>query len=183
MKNVPRNASPRLVFCLLSSPCTFKYLLIPLLSSNYLLFLSHIQYFPPSSLYPSIPRPLPKMLNYLLPVTLLLTFAAATTPIAPVPPVLPTSGSGACNNLAVLNSCLATTQASTLLCATTDYACLCGRFTDVVGYVLPSLLLCSERLTRDVIVVSQAQDVQMMRDGRECIRINSLIVYPLSSSI
>jgi hypothetical protein len=68
----------------------------------------------------------------LLPGALLLSVAAAQT-------TLVASTNSACAAQPVLESCLASTQAIAAGCGTTDYDCLCKKWSDVLVYVpLPS---------------------------------------------
>lgn len=64
----------------------------------------------------------------LLPGALLLSVAAAQT-------TLVASTNSACAAQPVLESCLASTQAIAAGCGTTDYDCLCKKWSDVLVYV------------------------------------------------
>lgn len=66
----------------------------------------------------------------ILPISLLLSLAAAQS--------TSTSTSSVCAALPVLNACLASTEAIAEGCASTDYNCLCQKYSAVLTYVLVS---------------------------------------------
>ncbi|PMD27440.1 hypothetical protein NA56DRAFT_654249 [Hyaloscypha hepaticicola] len=62
----------------------------------------------------------------LLPISLLLSVAAAQTTLSS------TTSSTACAAQPVMDSCYASTSAIAQACATTDYSCLCSKWNDVL---------------------------------------------------
>jgi hypothetical protein len=71
----------------------------------------------------------PSVIMYisLLPISLLLSLAAAQTTISGS-----STSSTACAAQPVMDSCYASTSAIAQACATTDYACLCSKWNDVL---------------------------------------------------